>query len=188
MPEVSYPGEHHGHARLIGRCDHLVVPHRAARLDHAGGTGVSGGIEPITKREERAGGTCTTDRTAGRLLGRDPAGIPAVLLPGTNSNRRLVLHQNDAVGADLCRQSPGQLQVEPFGLIGSPFGHGHTSGPVKPSLIGGLHQQPAGDGSHLELRFGRRCGLQQPKVLLLRQNLPGLGGVAGRHHHLGEHG
>ena len=36
VPEVAHAGEHHRDAALVGGGDHLVVAHRAARLDHAG--------------------------------------------------------------------------------------------------------------------------------------------------------
>jgi hypothetical protein len=36
VPEVPPPGEHHRHPVLVGRGDHLRVPHRPAGLDDGG--------------------------------------------------------------------------------------------------------------------------------------------------------
>jgi len=34
MPEMPHAGEDHGEAGLVCRRDHLIIPHRAAGLDH----------------------------------------------------------------------------------------------------------------------------------------------------------
>jgi hypothetical protein len=36
VPEVPHAGQHHRHAALVGRGDHLDVAHGAAGLDDAG--------------------------------------------------------------------------------------------------------------------------------------------------------
>ena len=55
MSEVPHRREDHGNAVLIGRLDHLFVPHAAARLDDGGDTGFSGGIT-VPEREKGVGG------------------------------------------------------------------------------------------------------------------------------------
>ena len=53
VTEVAHPGKHHRHATLVGSSNHLIVAHRAARLDDAGGTGIDHHVQTIAKRKER---------------------------------------------------------------------------------------------------------------------------------------
>ena len=56
MTEVAGAGEHHGDPALVGRVDHFLVAHRAARLDDAGGAGVADHVQAVAEREERVAG------------------------------------------------------------------------------------------------------------------------------------
>src|SRR5215203_2090337 len=52
MPEMPSPREHHRHARLVGRRDHLVVPLAAARLDHGRDARLDEHVEAVAEGEE----------------------------------------------------------------------------------------------------------------------------------------
>src|SRR5260370_40299388 len=56
VPEVSYPGENHGDAELVGGGDDLRVADGASRLDDGGGAGFGHGFEAIGEGEEGIGG------------------------------------------------------------------------------------------------------------------------------------
>ena len=66
MPEVAHAGEDHGEAALVGGGDHLVVAHRAARLDDRRGAGLGRREQPVGEGEERVRGD---DRAARQRLG-----------------------------------------------------------------------------------------------------------------------
>src|SRR5215475_14355921 len=66
VPEVPRAGEHHGDAVVVGGLDHLVVAHRAARLDHRGGAGLDSHQEAVREWEEGIGGD---HRALGQWLG-----------------------------------------------------------------------------------------------------------------------
>ena len=53
MPEMPDAGEHHGDAVLVGGGDHLVVAHRAARLDDRRRAGLDRRQQPVGEGEER---------------------------------------------------------------------------------------------------------------------------------------
>ena len=55
MPEVAHAGEDHGKPAFVGGADHLLVAHRAARLDHRANTGLGGGDEAVGEGEEGIG-------------------------------------------------------------------------------------------------------------------------------------
>ena len=63
VPEMAHAGEHHGDAGLVGGRDHLVVAHRAARLDHRRRAGLDRGQQPVGEGKERVGGD---DRAPGQ--------------------------------------------------------------------------------------------------------------------------
>ena len=67
MPEVPHAGEHHGDAVLVGGGDHLVVAHRAARLDHRRGAGLGRREQAVGEGEEGVRGD---DRALGQRLGQ----------------------------------------------------------------------------------------------------------------------
>src|SRR4029453_17615532 len=59
--EVSFAGEHHGQAQLVGPGDVLLVPHGPPGLDDHRDPGRRGGFDPVGERIERVAGA----RTAG---------------------------------------------------------------------------------------------------------------------------
>ncbi len=52
MPEMADARKYHRDAALVGRRDHLVVAHTAARLDNGAGTVIRDDVEPVAKRKE----------------------------------------------------------------------------------------------------------------------------------------
>ena len=99
MAKEPHAGEHHrGTGRVCCR-DHLLVTHRAARLDHRGRTGRDGGFQAVGERKESVRGHHAAARQGrvetGRLCrcltlpradarvhtGWLPAPIPTVALP-----------------------------------------------------------------------------------------------------------
>ena len=91
MTEVTFAGEHHGHAVVVGGIDHFLVTYGPAGLDDRGGAGLGGGIETIAEREERVARAGPALRTTRSLLGGDATRVAAVLLPGTDAALALAL-------------------------------------------------------------------------------------------------
>ena len=73
MPKVADAGEDHRDVFLVRRRDHLLVPDRAARLNHGGRPGLGENLESIPKREEGIGGGHRSLQRAGRLESGDPS-------------------------------------------------------------------------------------------------------------------
>src|SRR5207248_579861 len=66
VAEVAHAGEHHGDAALVGRGDHLVVTHAAARLYHRRGARFGERFEAVTERKEGVRGDgAACERQAG---------------------------------------------------------------------------------------------------------------------------
>src|SRR5260370_7569227 len=72
VPEVSYPGENHGDAELVGGGDDLRVADGASRLDAGGGAGFGHGFEAIGEGEERIGGVAPAGDRPDGLHGPPP--------------------------------------------------------------------------------------------------------------------
>ncbi len=56
MPKVPHPGEHHGHAALVGSVYHFLIAHRATGLGHAGGACIDHHVQTIAEGEEGVAG------------------------------------------------------------------------------------------------------------------------------------
>ena len=67
VPEMPEAGHHHCQSGVIGRFDHFIIAHRAARLDHRSRTRLGGSQQAIGKGEKRIGGY---NRTFGKRLGQ----------------------------------------------------------------------------------------------------------------------
>ena len=52
MPEVTYPGEHHGEPELVGGGDDFFVFHRSARLYDRGGPGLGDNLQAVREGKE----------------------------------------------------------------------------------------------------------------------------------------
>ena len=52
MPEMANAGEDHGHAKLVGGGDDLVVPNRTTGLDHSGCARRGHSLKAIREGEE----------------------------------------------------------------------------------------------------------------------------------------
>ena len=55
MPEVAHPRKDHREPVRVGRRDHLVVAHRAARLRDRGRAGLGGQRRAVGKGKQRFG-------------------------------------------------------------------------------------------------------------------------------------
>jgi len=56
MAEMPHTTEHHRHATLVGRSDHLVVAHGATGLDDTGGTCIDHHVQAVAEGEEGVAG------------------------------------------------------------------------------------------------------------------------------------
>jgi hypothetical protein len=56
VPEVPHSGENHGDAEFIGCGDHLIVAHRAARLNHCRSSCRNNRFEAVGEGKEGVGG------------------------------------------------------------------------------------------------------------------------------------
>lgn len=56
MPEMSNPGENHGHAQAVGGFNHLLIAYRASRLNDGGCPCPGDFLDAIRKGEEGIGG------------------------------------------------------------------------------------------------------------------------------------
>ena len=60
MPEMPHARHHHRNPVLIRRLDHLIIAHRASRLNNRRRTRIGNHIQPIAKRKKCITGS---DRT-----------------------------------------------------------------------------------------------------------------------------
>ena len=171
----------------VGRRHHLVVTQRAPGLHHGGDPGVGRSVQAVPERKEGVAGARPVDCPTGRLLGSNPAGVPAVLLAGPDSYRTPVLHEHDGVGAHPGDYPPGELQVGPLGSGGFPFGHHPPDGRFGHQVVGRLDQESTVDTPDVQLRPAGGASLQDPQVLPLAEEDQGVWLVGGRHHDLGEY-
>src|SRR5690349_24826936 len=56
VTEVAHAGEDHGDAGFVSGCNHFVVTHRAARLDHRSDADLGCVVDAVAEREERVRG------------------------------------------------------------------------------------------------------------------------------------
>ena len=68
MPEVTLSGEHHGHAVLVRRRDHLVVANAAAGLHDGLDAGSRRRVEAVPEREEGVAGAHSPPGAPGGAL------------------------------------------------------------------------------------------------------------------------
>ena len=115
VTEMTYAGEHHREAALVGGGDHLVVAHAAARLDHRRGAGVGDDVEAVAEREERVG---RDDRAGEREAGvlRLDARRCASSRRGSSGRRRRRACTpsraiDDGVRLDELGDAPGEEQI-----------------------------------------------------------------------------
>ena len=114
MPEQPRPGEHHRDPVLVGRRDHLGVPHRAAGLDNRSHPGRRRVIDPVAEWEERVRRQRRPRRLVPRLsclVTGQVAGVDARHLARADADRRAVPRQHDRVrlhrGRRLATRTPG---------------------------------------------------------------------------------
>ena len=65
VAEVSPPGEHHGHAVLVGGCNHLLVPLRSAGLYDGGHADIEKSVGTVSKRKKGVGRGDGTGKSVG---------------------------------------------------------------------------------------------------------------------------
>ena len=124
VTEVAPAGEGHRHARAVGRLDHLVIAHRAARLDDRPDPRLDRQLRPVGEREERVRGqrcslqraACQAFSTASRTESTRlicPAPIPTVpsSFARTIALERTCLHTLHANSSSLHSSSLGRRRV-----------------------------------------------------------------------------
>ena len=117
MPEMPVAGEHHGHARGIRGGDDFRVAHRAARLDAGGSSGVDRGLQAVGEREHRVGGDDAACKVESGFLGfpnRDPRGIHAAHLAGSDAKGPVGAGVNDGVGFHVFHNPPAEAHRAHF--------------------------------------------------------------------------
>ena len=93
-----------------------------------------------------------------RLLDRDPDRVDAAHLPRADPDRLQVLREHDRVRGDVLADPPGEEQVAPLRLVGSPHRDLHPLAVVDlPVAV--LHEQAAEHALEVELRSLDRAPL-----------------------------
>ena len=156
---------------LVGRFDHLLVPHRAAGLDHRRHPRLGGSVQAVPKRKK---GVRRHDRSGHfkplvrRLQGGDSGADHAAHLARTDADGLPAPGIDDGVGLDEPGHLPGKSQVPR--LLGGGLALSHH--PQRPfihlPLIGGLRQQAAAHGLDLNAPAGarERTAVQKAQVAL----------------------
>src|ERR1700712_302553 len=136
---MPHAGKDHRDACFIGRRDHFVVPHRAARLNHRSDTHLGCVVDAVAEREECIRGHDRALHLQARMLGLDggDAGrIDPAHLAGTDTDGLAVFRIDDGVGLDVLGDFPGEDQVVDFLLARCTFGHDFE-------VVGGDHADVA---------------------------------------------
>ncbi len=111
---MPHPGQHHGHAVLVGGGDHLAVAHRTPRLDDGGDPVFGGQIDAVAEREEGIGTHCRAFQIQLfllRLHGGDARREHPAHLPGADPENHAVPAVDDGVGFDELHHLPGEQQI-----------------------------------------------------------------------------
>src|SRR5688572_9903753 len=119
VAEVAHAREYHGHAALVGRCDHLSVAHAAAGLDDRLGAGLGQRVQAVAEREEGIGGDdrAFQGQAGGRRLhGGDAYAVDAAHLSGADAEGRAGTGENDRIRLHVLRHAPGKKEVLPLRL------------------------------------------------------------------------
>src|SRR5450631_2810680 len=190
MPEVAYPGEHHGDAVFVGRADHFGIALRASGLNHGLDPELGDDVQSVAKREERVGRHRRRFQRQAFVPGLqsgDLAADYAAHLPGAYPQRRLVLGANDGIGFDIFRDAPGKQQIIEFRRVWrASRDHAQVLGAQRGS-IDGLHQQAAGNAPIFEQPRNRLADLadfEHADVVLDREQGARGGRHRGRKNHL----
>ena len=178
MPEVAHAGEHHRHAALVGGGDHLLVAHRAARLDHRRGAGLGAASRPSAKGKKASEATTEPlvrgSASAGRLRAPPRAFQAAMRAEST----RLIwpapmptvapsLAIDDGVGLDVLGDGEGEHQVAqlalPVGARWSPRCSSPAASAHCPAPAPATRRRASGRSGR------RRCGSGRPPVTSRRR-------------------
>ena len=129
MPEMPYPGEHHGQPQLVGCGNHFLVLDRATGLDHCGCAGGRYGFKPVREREKRIGSSNASHQREHRLHRAKPCGVHPAHLSRANADRLPVARIHNGVRLHVLAHAPGEQQTAqllrrgwPFELSGVPVG------------------------------------------------------------------
>ena len=178
MPEMPHAGEHHGDAVRVGGGDHVVVAHRAARLDDRRGAGLDGRQQAVGEGEEGVGGD---DRALGQAArrGRRPRRRRAPCA------RRCARSRRGSSGRRRCRRSrrpwrrrwrstsrawrrgrrSAGRRVRP--ALGARLRHDLQVERVDHRIVARLHEQAAGD--RLDRSVPAAAGSGRPPVTSRRK-------------------
>src|SRR3954449_6202959 len=145
MQEVTFAGEDHCEAELVGTFDDDVVAHRAAGLHHHRDARGCRSLDAVGERIERVARARATGGAAGRLLRRDLARLDPVLLTRADADGLAVLHEHDRVRLHVTTESPRELGVGP--LLGGGRHLGDDPPVVAPGgeVRGVLDEEPTAD-------------------------------------------
>ena len=181
------PVKHHRDAALVGGGDHLVVAHRAAGLDHAGGAGVDHHVEAVAEREEGI----ARDRRAGErqagVLGLD-AGDARRVDAGSSGRRRRRASCRRRRRRSRCSSRTSRPSRRTAGRcscsgVGSRFVTIFRSASSSLVVVGGLDQQPRADALDVVRSCGRRrrsragSAIRRTRVFALAANTASASGV-----------
>ena len=171
MPEMPDAGEHHGDAGRVGGGDHLVVAHRAARLDHGRRARFDRRSSPSAKGKNASDATteplvaAPSARPPAALLGLargDARGIDPAHLAGADADRRAVPGVDDGVRLDVLGDAEGEAQIGDLGSVGARFVTTFSSRSSTTRIVARLHQQPARDRCTVVPRRADRAGRRPP--------------------------
>ena len=153
MPEVPYPGKHHGEAGAVGGLDDLAVAHRSARLNDCRRARFGGGKQAVGERKKRIRGD---DRSLGEAFGkaggsrglggfhrRDPRGIDAAHLSRANPHRRAALGVDDRIRLHMFGHAEGEFEIAPFPLVWRALGDDAQIHVFDIRMIAGLRKKTA---------------------------------------------
>ena len=130
MAEMPHSGKHHRDTGCIGCIDHILVPHRAARLHNRRGAGLDRRQQTVREREERVRchdaalgqRRCQAQRIRciDRLARRDPGRIDTAHLARTDADSGTVERIDNGVGFDVLGDAEGKAEIGEFARIGRP--------------------------------------------------------------------
>src|ERR1700693_2950867 len=154
MPEVAHAGDRHGHAVFVGGCDHLLVAHRAARMNHRGDAEGGGDVDAVAKRKEGIG--CHDCPAHFELLVRglergEARRVDATHLPGTDADRSAAAREHDGVRLDELHHGPGEQQVLELAPLGLAAADDAQLARIEAGDIALLQKEAAGHAAQLEL-------------------------------------
>ncbi|ABA48884.1 hypothetical protein BURPS1710b_3404 [Burkholderia pseudomallei 1710b] len=177
VTEVAHARHDHRDVVLVGGGDHLVVAHRAARLDHAGRARRDDDVEAVAEREERVRRDGRAREREARVLcldARDARRIDAAHLACADAERHPVAAEHDRVRLHVFRDAPCEQEVVHFLRRRVAFRDDAQLARLHVLRIERLHEQAAAHALQIErvMAFAQR-DFEQAHVLLGHEHLLG---------------